>query len=45
MDANAPMNNNWSGWGKLMLIRCDRKIGRDPSEKLHETIAPKSAVS
>lgn len=45
MDANAPMNNNWSGWGKLMLIRRDRKIGRDPSEKLHETIAPKSAVS
>ncbi len=39
-DATAPMTGTWSGWGAVFLLRRRRRIGRDRSERLHETIAP-----
>lgn len=30
----------WRSWGKIFLLRRPRIVGRDPSEKLHETVAP-----
>jgi len=35
--ASAPSVGTWSGWGKMFLIRGKRKVGRDPSERLHPT--------
>lgn len=40
MDPTAPMISNWDGWGKLLLARKRRKVGSDPSERLHDSIAP-----
>ncbi len=37
-DANAPSVGTFRGWGKLFLQRRARKIGKDPSETLHETV-------
>lgn len=36
-DPEAPSVGTWRGWGKLFLIRGKRVVGRDPSERLHET--------
>ncbi len=37
-DAAAPSTGTWIGWGKLFLSRRRRIVGRDPSERLHETV-------
>ncbi len=39
-DPAAPMTGTWSGWGALFLLRRRRRMLRDRSERLHETIAP-----
>ncbi|MCQ0094098.1 DUF2235 domain-containing protein [Roseovarius sp. M141] len=36
-DACAPSVSTWRHWGKIFLIRARRKVGRDPSEWIHET--------
>ena len=36
-DRDAPSTGNWKGLGKFFLIRNARKVGRDPSERIHET--------
>ncbi|MBR2655081.1 MAG: DUF2235 domain-containing protein [Loktanella sp.] len=38
-DVNAPSIGNWHGWARLFIARRRRMIGRDPSERLHESIA------
>lgn len=38
-DVNAPSIGNWHGWARLFIARKRRVIGRDPSERLHESIA------
>ena len=38
-DVSAPSVGSWRGWGKIFLLRSARKMGRDPSERLHETVA------
>ena len=37
-DAAAPSIGNWRGWAKIFLTRRKRRIGIDPSERLHESI-------
>jgi uncharacterized protein (DUF2235 family) len=37
-DVNAPSIGSWRGWAKILLTRRKRKIGRDPSERIHESI-------
>ena len=37
-DASAPSIGNWRGWAKIFLTRRKRRIGGDPSERLHESI-------
>jgi uncharacterized protein (DUF2235 family) len=37
-DPNAPSVGNWRGWAKIFLTRRKRRIGVDPSERLHESI-------
>ena len=37
-DATAPSIGNWRGWAKIFLTRRKRRIGIDPSERLHESI-------
>ncbi len=39
-DAAAPSVGTWRGWGKIFLLRRHRKVGRDPSERLHVSVAP-----
>lgn len=36
-DATAPSVGTWSGWGKLFLLRRAREVGRDRSERIHES--------
>lgn len=36
-DVTAPSVGTWGGWGKLFLSRRKRIVGRDRSERLHET--------
>lgn len=38
-DVNAPSIGNWHGWARLFIARRRRMIGRDPSERLHDSIA------
>ncbi|MFN3662719.1 DUF2235 domain-containing protein [Yoonia sp.] len=38
-DVNAPSIGNWHGWARLFIARRRRVIGRDPSERLHDSIA------
>jgi len=38
-DVEAPSVCTWRGWGKIFLLRGPRVVGRDPSERLHETVA------
>ena len=38
MDPGAPSVGAWRGWAKLFWLRRARTIGRDPSERLHETL-------
>ncbi len=37
-DVHAPSVGNWKGWGKLFLYRRHRRVGDDPSERIHETL-------
>lgn len=37
-DAGAPSMGNWRGWSKIFLSRRRRIIGRDLSERLHESV-------
>ena len=39
VDVDTPSIGTWGGLGKLFLIRKRRVVGRDPSERLHETAA------
>ena len=38
-DPEAPSVGTWRGWNKLFLSRRRRIVGRDPSERLHDTVA------
>ncbi|MGV6850445.1 MAG: DUF2235 domain-containing protein [Marinibacterium sp.] len=40
-DVHAPSIGTWSGWGKIMLLRRPRQVGRDRSERLHDTVPPR----
>ncbi|SFT84869.1 DUF2235 domain-containing protein [Sedimentitalea nanhaiensis] len=37
-DPSAPSAGTWSGWGKIFLLRRGRIIGRDRSERLHDSV-------
>ncbi|MGV6811585.1 MAG: DUF2235 domain-containing protein [Brevirhabdus sp.] len=37
-DATAPSVGTWRGWGKLFLLRRRRTVGRDMSERLHDSV-------
>lgn len=37
-DPRAPSVGAWRGWSKIFLSRRRRKVGLDPSERLHETV-------
>ncbi|VAW05343.1 peptidoglycan binding domain protein [hydrothermal vent metagenome] len=37
-DVNAPAVGSWRGWGKIFWIRRKRRVGRDMSERLHESV-------
>ena len=39
-DPEAPSVGTWRGWSKLFWVRARRVVGRDPSERLHETVSP-----
>lgn len=41
-DATAPMVGTWRSWGKWFLYRRRRRVGRDRSERLHETVPPRT---
>ncbi|MCA8881736.1 MAG: DUF2235 domain-containing protein [Rhodobacteraceae bacterium] len=47
-DATAPSCGGWRGWGMLFAHRRRRRVGRDPSERLHPSAlarAPASAAA
>lgn len=37
-DVTAPSTGNWRGWSKLFWIRKTRVVGKDPSERIHESV-------
>jgi len=37
-DPRAPMVGTWRSWGKVFLMRRRRVVGRDRSERLHESV-------
>jgi uncharacterized protein (DUF2235 family) len=37
-DVDAPSAGKWRGYGKMFMSRRKRKVGADPSERLHETL-------
>jgi len=37
-DATAPSVGQWRGWAKIFWVRRRRTVGRDPSERLHESV-------
>ncbi|MEM9551313.1 MAG: DUF2235 domain-containing protein [Pseudomonadota bacterium] len=37
-DADAPSVGSWRGWAKIFLMRKARVIGRDGTERVHETV-------
>ena len=37
-DVHAPSVGTWQGWSKVLLFRAPRVVGRDPSERLHESV-------
>ncbi len=39
-DPDAPSVGTWRGWGKIFWLRRRRVVGRDRSERLHETVRP-----
>ncbi|WP_415182793.1 DUF2235 domain-containing protein [Phaeovulum sp.] len=36
-DPAAPSVGSWRGWGKMFVLRAPRVVGRDPSERIHES--------
>lgn len=38
-DVTAPSVGKWRGWSKVLLTRRKRKVGRDPSERIHESVS------
>jgi uncharacterized protein (DUF2235 family) len=43
-DVTAPSMGGWRGWSKLFLSRRRRIVGRDPSERLHESVGVERAA-
>lgn len=41
-DPDAPSVGTWRGWGKIFLLRKRRVVGRDRSERFHETVPVKT---
>ncbi len=39
-DKDAPSVGTWRSWGKIFLLRKARIVGRDATERLHETVRP-----
>lgn len=39
-DPDAPSVGTWRGWGKIFLLRGPRTVGRDRSERLHDSVRP-----
>ncbi|WP_443070109.1 DUF2235 domain-containing protein [Sulfitobacter sp.] len=39
-DVTAPSMGTWAGWGKMFVTRRKRIVGLDPSERVHDSIAP-----
>jgi hypothetical protein len=37
-DVDAPSLGTWAGWSKVLLLRRPRVVGRDPSERIHESV-------
>jgi uncharacterized protein (DUF2235 family) len=37
-DVGAPSLGTWAGWSKLLLVRGPRVVGRDMSERIHESV-------
>ncbi|WP_333715180.1 DUF2235 domain-containing protein [Yoonia sp.] len=42
-DVSAPSVGGWRGFAKVALIRWKRRIGRDPSERIHESVTGQTA--
>ena len=40
-DPEAPSLGSWRGWAKVMVLRAPREVGRDRSERLHESVPPR----
>ena len=36
---DAPSIGSWRGWARLFVVRRKRRVGQDPSERLHHTVA------
>lgn len=43
-DATAPARGTWRGHGKILMSRRKRIVGRDPSERLHQSIAQRQSA-
>ncbi|KUJ80922.1 hypothetical protein AVO45_05415 [Ruegeria marisrubri] len=41
-DPDAPSVGTWRGWGKIFLFRSHRTVGKDRSERLHESVRPEA---
>ncbi|SFA85284.1 Uncharacterized alpha/beta hydrolase domain [Poseidonocella pacifica] len=41
-DVQAPSIGQWRGWGRFFLLRSRRIVGRDHSERFHETVPVQS---
>lgn len=39
VDPNAPSIGSWAGWSKVFFIRAQRRVGNDPSERIHGSAA------
>jgi hypothetical protein len=37
VDPCAPSVGTWRGWGKIFVLRSRRRVGADPSERLHSS--------
>lgn len=40
-DPDAPSIGTWRGWAKVMVLRAPREVGRDRSERLHDSVPPR----
>jgi len=44
-DPNGPSVGTWRGWGKIFLLRTPRIVGRDRSERLHDSVEPDGEIT